>query len=72
MKAARIIYLESSRFTYEYAERALVENTAATSLMPAHVAIGILFVHHRANHFTVISRVKCRSHDNIKMEQKMR
>jgi len=30
LKAPRIIYLESSRFTYEYVERALVENTAAT------------------------------------------
>jgi hypothetical protein len=60
LKAARILYLESSRFAYKHVERALVENTATTRMTPAHVGTGILFVHNCANHFTVIYRVKSR------------
>jgi hypothetical protein len=44
--------------TYEHVATALVQNTVTTRMTPARVGIDILFVHQRANHFTVISRVK--------------
>jgi len=53
LKAACIVNLESRRFTYEHVERALAENTATTRMTTARVEIGILFVHHRANHLSV-------------------
>jgi hypothetical protein len=42
LKAARILYLATSRFTYEYVERAFAQDTEAKRLMPAHVG-GLAF-----------------------------